>query len=80
MRMIFCVSAVILTAMLSTMAKWGFDMINREEHKRLLEEIERLKAKNEELELAEMLLRDEMLMLRDMLVSVRSRKIARMYE
>ncbi len=78
--MIFCVSAVILTAMLSTMAKWGFDMINREEHKRLLEEIERLKAKNEELELAEMLLRDEMLMLRDMLVSVRSRKIARMYE
>jgi len=55
------------------MAKWGFDMINREEHKRLLDEIERLKAKNEEL-LA------EMLMLRDMLVSVRSQKIARMYE
>jgi len=45
-------------------------MINCEEHKRLLDEIERLKAKNEEL-LA------EMLMLRDMLVSVRSRKIAR---
>ena len=55
------------------MAKWRFDMINREEHKRLLEEIERLKAKNEEL-LA------ETLMLRDMLVSVRSRKIAGMYE
>jgi len=31
------------------MAKWGFDMINREEHKRLLEEIERLKAENEKL-------------------------------
>ncbi len=31
------------------MAKWGFDMINREEHKRLLEEIERLKAENKEL-------------------------------
>jgi len=31
------------------MAKWGFDMINREEHKRLLEELERLKAENEEL-------------------------------
>ena len=45
-------------------------MINCEEHKRLLDEIERLKAKNEEL-LA------EMLMLRDMLVSVRSQKIAR---
>jgi len=47
--MIFCVSAVILTAMLAVMAKWGFDMINREEHKRLLEEIERLKAENKEL-------------------------------
>jgi hypothetical protein len=47
--MIFCVSAVILTAMLATMAKWGFDMINREEHKRLLEEVERLKAENKEL-------------------------------
>jgi len=52
------------------LAKWRFDMINCEEHKRLLDEIERLKAKNEEL-LA------EMLMLRDMLVSVRSQKIAR---
>ena len=31
------------------MAKWGFDMINREEHKRLLEELERLKAENEKL-------------------------------
>jgi len=31
------------------MAKWGFDMINREEHKRLLDEIERLKAENKEL-------------------------------
>ena len=47
--MIFYVSAVILMAMLATMAKWGFDMINREEHKRLLEELERLKAENKEL-------------------------------
>jgi len=31
------------------MAKWGFDMINREEHKRLLEELEQLKAENEKL-------------------------------
>jgi len=31
------------------MAKWGFDMINREEHKRLLEELERLKVENEKL-------------------------------
>ena len=31
------------------MAKWGFDMINREEHKSLLEELERLKAENEKL-------------------------------
>jgi len=47
--MIFCVSAVILTAMLAVMAKWGFDMINRDEYQRLLEEIERLKAENKEL-------------------------------
>ena len=44
--MIFCVSAVILRVMIDN---WGFDMINREEHKRLLEEIERLKAENKEL-------------------------------
>ena len=44
--MIFCVSAVILMV---TMAKWGFDMINRDEYQRLLEEIERLKAENKEL-------------------------------
>ena len=47
--MIFCVSAVILTAMLATMAKWGFDMIDREIYMRLLEELERLKAENKEL-------------------------------
>ena len=47
--MIFYVSAVILMAMLATMAKWGFDMINREEYQRLLEEVARLKAENKEL-------------------------------
>ena len=47
--MIFCVSAVILMAMLATMAKWGFDMIDREIYMRLLEELERLKAENKEL-------------------------------
>jgi len=47
--MIFCVSAVILTAMLATMAKWGFDMINRDEYQRLLAEIARLEAENKEL-------------------------------
>ena len=31
------------------MAKWGFDMINRDEYQRLLEELERLKAENKEL-------------------------------
>lgn len=31
------------------MAKWGFDMINREEYRRLLEELERLRAENEKL-------------------------------
>ena len=31
------------------MAKWGFDMINRDEYQRLLEEVERLKAENKEL-------------------------------
>jgi len=31
------------------MAKWGFDMINREEYQRLLEEVTRLKAENKEL-------------------------------
>ena len=31
------------------MDNWGFDMINREEHKRLLAGIERLKAENKEL-------------------------------
>tara|TARA_R110000850_G_scaffold73535_2_gene161321 strand:- start:738 stop:920 length:183 start_codon:yes stop_codon:yes gene_type:complete len=44
--MIFCVSAVILRVI---MAKWGFDMINRDEYQRLLEELERLKAENKEL-------------------------------
>ena len=31
------------------MVKWRFDMINRDEYQRLLEEIERLKAENKEL-------------------------------
>ena len=31
------------------LAKWGFDMINRDEYQRLLEEMERLKAENKEL-------------------------------
>lgn len=31
------------------MAKWGFDMIDREIYMRLLEELERLKAENKEL-------------------------------
>ena len=31
------------------MAKWGFDMIDREIYMRLLEELERLKAENEKL-------------------------------
>jgi cell division septum initiation protein DivIVA len=31
------------------MAKWRFDMINRDEYQRLLEEIERLRAENKEL-------------------------------
>ena len=44
--MISCVSAVILRGM---MAKWRFDMINRDEYQRLLEEIERLRAENKEL-------------------------------
>ena len=47
--MIFCVSAVILTAMLATMAKWGFDMICRDEYQLLLAEIERLRDENKEL-------------------------------
>ena len=47
--MIFYVSAVILMAMLATLAKWGFDMINRDEYQRLLAEIARLKAENKEL-------------------------------
>jgi len=29
--------------------EWGFDMINRDEYQRLLEELERLKAENEKL-------------------------------
>jgi CRISPR/Cas system-associated protein endoribonuclease Cas2 len=31
------------------MAKWGFDMIDREIYMRLLEELEQLKAENEKL-------------------------------
>lgn len=31
------------------MAKWGFDMIDREIYMRLLEELEQLKAENKEL-------------------------------
>ena len=31
------------------MAKWGFDMINRDEYQRLLAEIARLEAENKEL-------------------------------
>ena len=31
------------------MAKWGFDMINRDEYQRLLAEIERLRVENKQL-------------------------------
>ena len=42
--------ALITSVMRETvMAKWGFDMINRDEYQRLLAEIARLEAENKEL-------------------------------
>lgn len=44
-----CRSLVYVYMARRVMAKWGFDMIDREIYMRLLEELERLKAENKEL-------------------------------